>query len=260
MPARNRRDTRYSIRFPAQLTMGRRTFSLLTEDVSLGGVFLGTDEPPPLHQLVSVQLVLPIGDHALRAHGMTVHVVAPGGSRDKVLGIGVQFYALDQATRESWETFVRHVEESYPESKDQTPLRLPRGITPQPIRRRFERHTAVLRVEPASQTELVRLYDEEISTGRLALTSRMELAPGTRVLVHVAHPTTGKPFLIEALVEERTLAPPGLRVGLLGTDHAFKEAFLDYVRGGISIDDEVVLPSSDALPPSSSPTGGALPR
>ena len=115
-------------------------------------MFLRTDSAPPLLQLVQVQLVLPIGGHALRAHGMTVHVVAPDNTLGHVAGIGVQFYALDRETREAWEGFTRHVAANYPESTDQTPLRLYRGVTPEPLSRRFGHHTAVLELNRRPST------------------------------------------------------------------------------------------------------------
>ena len=64
-----RRDVRYQVRFPVQMTAGRRKSTLFAEDVSRRGLFLRTDTPPPLRQLVRIQLVLPPGQHALRGHG-----------------------------------------------------------------------------------------------------------------------------------------------------------------------------------------------
>lgn len=243
MPPHRRRDTRYSIRFPVQLAHGKRTLSLLTADVSYGGVFLFTDSPLPLMQLVGVHLVLPIGDRALRAHGMTVHVVKPDNAEGRVPGLGVQFYALDQTTRDSWEAFVRHVEGHFPVSRDQVPLRLPRGFTPEPVRRRFERHTAVLKIEPATLTELEEIYTRDVSTGTIVVPSTLELPLRARVVIYVAHPTTGQPFLIEGSVRQRAEAPPALTVDLMGVDRSTKEEFLDFVRGGVFIDDEVVIDS-----------------
>jgi hypothetical protein len=241
MSPHRRRDTRYSIRFPVQLAHGKRTLSLLTADVGYGGVFLCTDSPLPLMQLVGVQLVLPIGDRALKAHGMTVHVVKPDNAHGRIPGLGVQFYALDHTTRDSWEAFVRHVETHFPQSPDQAPLRLPRGFTPEPVRRRFERHTAVLNVEPVTVAALEEIYARDLSTGSIVIPSALELPPGARVVVHVSHPNTGQPFLFEGSVVSRTDAPSGLKVGLLGVDRQMKEEFLDFVRGGIFIDDEVVV-------------------
>jgi Tfp pilus assembly protein PilZ len=239
MATHRRRDTRYAIRFPVQLWHAKRPDSLMTEDVSYGGVFLCTDSPPPLLQLVQVQLVLPIGGRALKAHGMTVHVVEPENTQGRVAGIGVQFYALDHATREAWEGFVRHVEANYPQSTDQAPLRLPRGNTPEPLSRRFGHHTAVLDIKPANLDELEELYSRDVVTGSMFVPTRLEVPAGARVVLNVTHPTSGTPFLLEAKVVHRTGLPAGLGVELLGVDRKFREEFLDFVRGGIVIDDEV---------------------
>jgi hypothetical protein len=251
MSAQRRRDVRYAIQFPAQLTIGKRTLSLLTGDVSYGGVFLRTDAPPPLQQLVGVQLVLPIGDRALGVHGMTVRVVRPENPSGYNPGIGVQFYALDQATRDSWESFIRHVEERYPKATDQAPLRLPRGFTPEPIRRRFERHTAVLKMEPVTQRELEEIYTQGVCTGSMFVPTRLELRPGARVIVYVDHPSSGQPFLLEAVVVDRVESPPapiaGLGLALQGVDQRCKDEFSDFVRGGILIDEPLVL--DDVLDP-----------
>jgi Tfp pilus assembly protein PilZ len=237
----HRRDTRYSIRFPARVSHGKRTLSLLTEDVSYGGVFLCTDSPLPLLQLVRVQLVLPIGDRALQAHGMTVHVVQPENAQGRVPGVGVQFYALDQNTRDAWEAFIGRVETTCPKSPDQAPLRLPRGFTPEPVRRRFERHTAVLKVEPTTVEELEEINSRDVATGSMFVPTRLELPIGTRVVVYIAHPATGQPFLFEAKVVHRTDAPAGLGLELIAVDYRCKQEFLDFVRGGILIDDEVKI-------------------
>jgi Tfp pilus assembly protein PilZ len=182
---------------------------------------------------------------------MTVHVVEPENAKGRIAGIGVQFYALDQPSRESWDTFVRHVEAHCPESPDQTPLRLPRGFTPEPIRRRFERHTAVLKVEPVTQAELEEIYTRDVLTGSMFVPTRLELPAGTRVVVYVSHPTSGQPFLFEASVVHGTGSAPrvtgavtrgvtGLGLELLGIDRRCKDAFLDFVRAGIFIDEEVI--------------------
>jgi PilZ domain len=253
MSAHGRRDVRYAIRFPAQLTVKKRTSSLLTGDVSYGGVFLRTDAPPPLLQLVEVQLVLPIGDHALAVHGMTVRVVGHDDPSGYDPGIGVQFYAVDQTTRDTWDTFIRYVEEHCPRSLDQAPLRLPRGSTPEPLRRRFERHKAVINVEPVTQREIEELYASGVCTGSMFVPTRLALPPGTRVIVNVQHPTTGRPFLLEAVVVDRAESSPdaaaaavgGLGLALQGIDQRCKDEFLDFVRGGVLIDDEIVLDSTD---------------
>jgi hypothetical protein len=245
-----RLDTRYLIEFPVQLVHARRSRSLVVQDVSQGGVFIRTDAPPPLLQLVQVHLVLPIGGHALSAHGMTVHVVEEEGIHGRGPGIGVQFYGLDESTRLAWEAFTRHVATHYPESPDQTPLRLARGATPQPLSRRFFRHKSVLELKPASRSELEDIYTQQLSTGRLFVPTQLDLPPGTVVVVHVTHPVDHTPFLIQATVKQRELAPVGLTVTLLGHDARLSAEMLAFVRGTIVFDEETVTPEPGEAGPS----------
>jgi len=245
MRGQRRRDVRYAIRFPAQLTIGKRTQTLTTADVSFGGVFLRTDTPPSLQQLVSVDLVLPIGDRALSAHGMTVRVVRPDDPSGYDAGIGVQFYALDQATRDAWDAFIHHVEERFPPSADQAPLKLPRGFTPEPVRRRFERHTAVLRLTPETQADLDGIH-RRLSSGSLSVPSPLELPTGAPVIVCIDHPESGHPFLFEGTIKDHTPGPPAaFEVAWTGASPRRLEDFSDFVKGGIRIDDEVLVPASE---------------
>jgi hypothetical protein len=242
---RRRRDTRYCIEFPVQLVHARRAHSLMTHDVSDGGVFLKTDTPPPLLHLVKVHLVLPIGGHALTAHGMTVHVVEAhvidaSTGLGRPAGIGVQFYALDSATRDAWISFARHVAAHFPESPDQTPLRLVRGMTPEPLSRRFGNHTAVVDWKPVSLDVLQDIYTQEIANGTLLIPTEAAPAVGANIVVHVRHPVTGAPFLFEAHVLRHTDAPRGVRVELRGADRGFREEFLDFVRGPVIVEEESV--------------------
>jgi Tfp pilus assembly protein PilZ len=241
MSVHKRRDVRFAIRFPAQLSHKQRTYSLVTEDVSYGGVFLGTDTPPPTLQLVGVQLALPIGGRALKAHGMTVHVVEPGDAAGHPCGVGVQFYALDRETRETWEAFVTHVRTTAPRAHDQVPLRLARGQTPEPMRRSLGRHTAVLTVTPRTLEELEELYTRGVSTGGMFVPTEIEAPEGARVLLHVTHPDSGRPYLLEAKVVSRKThgEPRGVGVEIPHTDRQLLEEFLDFVRGGVTIDDEI---------------------
>jgi hypothetical protein len=248
MANQKRRDARHLIRFPAQLSHSRQTQSLLTQDVSLNGVFLRTDSPPPLLQLVRVRLILPIGGRALEAHGMTVHVVPTsdqGGGASP--GVGIQFYALDPDTRTTWDGFIRHVEGRYPPSPDQVPLRLARGMTPESMRRRFERHTAVLKVSPETQAALEELYNREISVGTIEIDTPLDLASGTRVVVHVVHPVLAVPFLMEGTVlyAKGTRRPTSVTIELGGMQHGLREEFLDFVGGGIVIGEERVVEGDD---------------
>jgi hypothetical protein len=76
--------------------------------------------------------------------------------------------------------------------------------------------------------------------GSLLVPTPIAVAPGANVVVHVTHPISRAPFLFEATVRHRVDNPPGLRVELLGVDARFRAEFLEFVRGPIIIDEDVV--------------------
>ncbi len=243
-----RRDTRYSIQFPAQLVIGRQKRALMTSDVSRSGVFLRTDEPLALRQLVRLQLILPDGDLAIAAHGMAVHIVEPSkSSPERIPGVGIQFYAIDRETRIAWSAFVKQVEASCPKAPDQTPLKSQTAAPiAEPIRRHAVRHPAVLRVKVSTADELVDLYSKNVSKGGMYIETPAKIAIGTSVIVVVIHPQTHDPFLLEAVVRHHDQGPRnGVGVEFVGLDAATRDSFLDFARAGIIFDDVATVNQDD---------------
>lgn len=232
-----RRDSRYEARFPTQVTFGKRRLSLLTEDLSYRGVFLRTDTPPSLRQLVRVRIVVPFVGRALDMHGMTVHVVEHDNAGGRVPGIGIQFYGLDRDTREAWETTVRHVASTAPLATDQSPFALP-SDTPEPVRRRFQRHTAVLTVKSWTQTELDGLITRDVSAGGAFIETSERVDLGAPVMICIHHPENGSTFILDGVV--RHVHTDGLGVEFVGMDHTRRQEVIEFVKGGIIVDDERV--------------------
>jgi Tfp pilus assembly protein PilZ len=230
-----RRDFRYEAHFPAQITFAKKRLSLFTEDLGYGGVFVRTDTPPALRQLVRVRLVVPFVARALDMHGMTVHVVGYDNRAARVPGIGVQFYGLDRDTREAWEATVRHVATTAPLAPDQSPFILP-SDTPEPIRRRFQRHTAVLTVKTGSQNELDTVVTRDVSAGGTFIRTKESFKLGAPVMVCIHHPDNGSTFILDGIV--RHAHGEGVGVEFVGIDALRRDEFIDFVRGGILIDEE----------------------
>jgi uncharacterized protein (TIGR02266 family) len=70
-------------------------------NISAGGVFVQTQNPPPLKSIVRVEMELP-GGAAVPAQGLVVHRVTPeeAKARGTAPGCGVQFIAADDAFRQ----------------------------------------------------------------------------------------------------------------------------------------------------------------
>ena len=71
-----RREPRYPARILARVFRRNQVVEQLTNDVSYRGVYLRTDAPPALRQLVKVELVLPKGE-LVGGHAMVVHLAEP---------------------------------------------------------------------------------------------------------------------------------------------------------------------------------------
>jgi uncharacterized protein (TIGR02266 family) len=245
MDSSKRRDTRYAVRVPTQLAFGKHVRSMLTEDVSYRGCFLRTDTPPRLRQLVQLKLVLPPGDHAISVHGTVVHYVEPLNPADRVPGIGVQFYGLDHDTKHAWEGFVRYVEGRFPLASNQTPFDLEAAVQ-EPIRRRYARETAVLKVQVRTVDELFDLFARDVSKGGMFIETTAQLAVGQPVMINVQHPDRQDTLLLDAVVRRTQRRPiSGVGVEFARMDKERRDELMDFVRGGIVVDDEAIIVSED---------------
>lgn len=74
--------------------------ALYATDVSQGGMFIVTDEPPPVLSEIEIRMMLPEG-HEMKLRARVVHVIEPAQAaharRDP--GVGIELIGLDTATR-----------------------------------------------------------------------------------------------------------------------------------------------------------------
>lgn len=221
-----RREDRYIVRVPVVLICGGVRRELFTRDVSFRGLFVCTDQPPVLRQLISIEAKLPPEDTLFISHGMSVYAIEPGGLPQKP-GIGVQFYAQSGVERRKWEDFIGHI-------KDRVPTE-PGPDDVEPVNRLHPRIDAVFEVHPKNIDELEVLYTRDVSKGGmfLATTSRIDLGHGLRL--EVFHPMTDKSFTLDAIVRRQSDEEPvGLGVEFINMSEAMREEFYAFVQDGIT--------------------------
>ncbi len=89
-------------RIPVKLAVRFRTSHDFVQEhainMSRGGIFIRTDDPPPLDAVVEVELQLPDTGRPVTSAAIVVHRQAPGGS--KLAGVGVQFVDASDSFRE----------------------------------------------------------------------------------------------------------------------------------------------------------------
>jgi uncharacterized protein (TIGR02266 family) len=110
--ARELRDARGFQRFQTQFTVRFRTTREFVrehaQNISRGGVFIQTGTPPPLDEVITVQLELPDGGAPATTSGLVMHRVTPEEAEQQgiVPGIGVQFLEADDHFRERIDQYV----------------------------------------------------------------------------------------------------------------------------------------------------------
>jgi hypothetical protein len=87
------------------VSRARATFSAQATDISFTGMHLRVETPPPLRELVRLELLLPQGER-LQITAMAVHVSLPGRGRGDVAGVGLQLFGVDPRTKARWDQLV----------------------------------------------------------------------------------------------------------------------------------------------------------
>ena len=240
-----RRDKRYRVRLPIRTRIGGRLQELVTDDVSFRGLFLHTDKPLPLRQLIRIEATLPPEGVPFATHGMVVHSVTEGEGRPG--GCGVQFYGMGDERR-LWEKYIQHVQQSGAQVPDlrstgqQPAVSLPSGEV-EPARgaagsgaqdgRRFHRFPVVLEVKPRDIDELFRMYTRDVSVGGMFLSTPREIETGSELRLEVRHPSNESVFTLTAVVRRRSTQPLGVGVEFTGLDDRRRAEFFDFIHAPI---------------------------
>src|SRR4051812_49392449 len=89
---------RYPVKLAVRYRIGGNFVAVEALNLSRGGVFLRTDDPPPVDTAVEVEVQLPDGSAPVTSNGIVVHqqLAAP----QKLAGIGVQFIDASDGFRE----------------------------------------------------------------------------------------------------------------------------------------------------------------
>ncbi|MEZ4389764.1 MAG: PilZ domain-containing protein [Polyangiales bacterium] len=270
-----RLDERYPAELVVSLHWNRQCVRLLTSDVSYRGLFIRTDTPPVLRQLVRLEIELAPGE-LLSMHGMAVHVVKPGDRLRRDPGVGVQFYAIDRDAGLRWRRFVDQVQRTAERVIQPAPALTPRpsasGATPPPTpaqalrprlvptpispvgapppppaptRRSFPRYDAELELDLRSESELYSLLTRDVSRGGMFIVTDAPLAPGAEVLLQVRHPARDEHFDLSAVVRRRGTNPSGLGVEFTDLTHERREAFMAFIQPGLPTEEVLLVQAGD---------------
>ena len=102
---------RYKARFAVRFATVQDFVLEYAANISAGGVFVHTEQPPPLKTVVQVEMELPGGGGPVPARGIVVHRVTRQDADQKgtLPGVGVQFMDADDAFRQRIDAAIEHI-------------------------------------------------------------------------------------------------------------------------------------------------------
>jgi uncharacterized protein (TIGR02266 family) len=102
---------RYEARFQVGWSTVQDFVLEYAANISVGGVFVQTDNPPELDRIVTVSLKLPGSDSAVETKGVIVHRVTREEATEKgtISGMGVQFLDSSDEFRGAIERAIDHI-------------------------------------------------------------------------------------------------------------------------------------------------------
>lgn len=231
-----RREARFSARIIARVLRKDGAIELLTNDVSYRGVFIRTDSPPALRQLVKFELCLP-GGRTVGGHAMVVHVTGAvsGAARGEgvVPGIGLQFWGPLEGARE-WERFIY-------ELRTRERAGMPAAKATDKIRRASERFKLALQVTLDGRQVMTR----DVSENGMAVRTEMAIPVGTRVELELRTADEATRFDV---VVRRAITEPGFRglgVEMIDMTRAQHAALVRLVRGSTPREERVFVEPGD---------------
>ncbi len=231
-----RREARFPARIVAKIFRRNETIELLTHDVSFRGVFIRTDAPPRLRQLVKFELVLPSGI-VVSGHAMVAHVAPTAAERldgeVPVPGIGLQFWGAIANAKE-WEQFIHQLR-----------IRERAGIAAakatDKIRRSSERFKLAIEIVLGGLVTMTR----DVSETGMAIRTDAPMPVGTRVEMTLR---AGEEIMTFDVIVRRAIQEPdfrGLGVEFVDLDLPTQAALIAFVRSHAPDEDVVLVPTSD---------------
>jgi len=102
---------RYRVNFAVRFATVQDFVLEYAANISAGGVFVRTEQPPPLKTVVQVEMELPGSDSPVPARGMVVHRVSKEEAEEKGVlpGVGVQFMDADDEFRQRIDAAIAHI-------------------------------------------------------------------------------------------------------------------------------------------------------
>ncbi len=104
-----RKEPRIPVRIRIQYETADKFFEDYIRNLSLGGIFVETSKPLPVHTKLKIQLSLPEMEEPLVVDGVVVHTLRVGReAAQPVNGMGIKFSTLDNQSKQLLEEYLQN--------------------------------------------------------------------------------------------------------------------------------------------------------
>jgi hypothetical protein len=231
-----RREVRYAARITARIKRRNQMIEMLTNDVSFRGVFIRTDSPPALRQLVKVELVLP-DKVVVSGHAMVVHVAAlPAGAakgEGQVPGIGLQFWGPIEHAKQ-WEQFIHALKQR---QRTGTPAATPADK----VRRASERFKLAIEVVFGGERSMTR----DVSENGMAIRTDLKMPIGGRAQLELR---SEQGTMVFDVIVRRAINEPdfkGLGIELVEMAPDRRAELVKFIRANAPSEERILVPPGD---------------
>lgn len=251
----NRHFTRHPVQLKVQVfgKVGWQPF--VTSDISRVGLFVCMTEPThPLGSVMQLQVEMP-NQSVLELMARVRRVVATPGLGGSAAGIGLEFFAISEALRDTWTAFVNSLRRPAPRNFAEDSQDLRSMLPPKEVRDMLRKMReagelvqapalqtpaaalapAVIPVQPSDSTKLGLLAERCARGAPLFLRTGHKCQDGQAVHVVLCHPDTDEEWIAQASVERLVYGEDGsyagVQVRFVQPGERDRRALSDFVKG-----------------------------
>lgn len=182
----------HPLHVPVRLQRGKRATEGTLRDVNARGLLIACDEPPPLRQLVKIEMSMPTDASIFASHATVVRVAendgAPPGEGSHL--VGLELFGQDRRGLDAWAALVKFAENAVPPASRGEAREPMSERAPSEERRRHPRFSARLEMRVRTQRNIHLAWTRDLSQSGLFMEGGADLTihQGEPLVLNIVRP------------------------------------------------------------------------
>jgi len=235
---------------PVRLLRGKRETAATLRSVDNRGLVVKTDDPPPLRQLVKIELSMPHDAAIFTSHATVVRVAEAEGSNH----VGLELFGQDRKGLDAWEVLVRFAQSAPAAARDAVPVS---ERAPSEERRRNPRFNARLEMRVRSPRNIHVAFTRDLSQGGCFMEggADLQLGAGEPLVLNIVRPESRASVRVTGSARHQRAIGSGFGYGIAFDPMPveIEQQMLDFVTSAVEFLEQQA--KSQSLPPGRPSTG-----